>query len=159
MSPASPQQPSAVEDVAQFAEAHALQLLALAHRRDVEAITESLKGRLVAGEFSGYDPGPETPDQFDRFSKLVEVCTRHRRASPELARLTFALASRGAREAARHALLEQPCIGGTDDSAVTGEAAYVLAYDVREFAIDRWGAPEDDFFGPPRRRKRARSKK
>ena len=130
-------------DAGAAAEVEALALLGRAYQRDVEAMADSLKPRLAAGEFTGDRPGPLlgaggrwVPDAANGFDALETLCRSHRRAAPPWARLTLAICP------ARTVKLCQE-VGPVSEGCM---AAFCLAFDVREYAIRHFRMPRDDYF-------------
>jgi hypothetical protein len=124
------------------AAAAALRSLRAGYWRDVAALARSLRAQLIAGDFTGCDGGWLTkshwcPDLLLRFDKLAAICAKHWCTVPAMARFTIALASREARAV---------CCESGPDSDDARMASFVLAWDVRNYAIVRWGAPDDDVF-------------
>lgn len=137
-------QPAALCDVLAPVEADALEILQRAYRRDVEALADGLKARLVSGEFAGVgdaafvSTGPGVNDYRLRFSLLEDLCAGSRWARADIAPVTLALTS----SLTRAVLAED----GPDVNHHT-TATFVIAYDVRTYAERHWHAPRGGEFG------------
>lgn len=123
--------------------AEALAALRLAYRQHVERLAEELKPRLLAGEFNGY-----TDDESDiRWNEIEAICRKAPRPWGDAA-VTIGLATPRARDRAYNA--HDP--GTSNESGQELDesvASFAIAWDVRDLAFVKWGAPLDDVWGDP----------